>query len=805
VVPSGGSSEPCAPKYATGDVPPVEVTRTAGRPAVASVVREGDPAGAVSVVVRTSSGSLASSAISALLEARLRTAGWTAIEARADRDSARIGALVEGADQGSRFVTAVRTALAKPVSQAGPEVELAQRRWANLRSRALEAPILASIANCTGSIGLLTSEVTPDATAARLEEDRRAAFGGALVAFGAVGPVALTKSVAGAVRDGEAWPSASVDDTVAAPEERVGAFSSAGATSASARLMVALVTERAESALAAAEQVGEPNGALAARLRALPSPFRLVETTAVVRGRGGCVAVAAESIRPIGASIKAEDAAAAAEVALEEMGRARERRDEGSGSDGALPFRAARAVRAVGDPREAADLAARWALSKPASPDEAAAPVIALSLPGSNGSREAASAAMQATSARLNDALAKLRDGKKRRSIDRRERVERGQGELWMLLGSTCGTSAENAGDAGSSALGLATAIATQPAEPSGVALESWVTPDGLGVIAHAAPAPGESNAVLATRVAERAARTFSAPLTSPAFASARGVLLARLAEGSAPDGHAQDAAVAAVAPGHPSWLLPLGSWDTVSKAGLEAVSVRWADLVGGPLRVAVIANDSSAQVEAAGAAVDRWLARADEASRRCPASEDAVRPKPATVALSTASNGSSQALLALPVAGSGPQRVFAELLQAGLVGEGGWLDKALASLNATTQVRLWGGARAAALVIDARGAEANLDATIAQLRALLQRLGQGAIAAPDLARAVALRERARREALLDPRRRLVDLWREPSDPSKPDEPTAEANTAWLEAWRGWAANNLQDERLVIVSSKPKH
>jgi hypothetical protein len=103
--------------------------------------------------------------------------------------------------------------------------------------------------------------------------------------------------------------------------------------------------------------------------------------------------------------------------------------------------------------------------------------------------------------------------------------------------------------------------------------------------------------------------------------------------------------------------------------------------------------------------------------------------------------------------------------------------------------------------VVDVRASDANLEPVVAQVRALLQRLAQGAMTMADLSRSAASLEKWRREASLDPRRRLLDLWR---DPPEAPAPVIEPGGALLEAWRSWAATSLQDDKLVIVLARPK-
>src|SRR5207253_3553799 len=124
------------------------------------------------------------------------------------------------------------------------------------------------------------------------------------------------------------------------------------------------------------------------------------------------------------------------------------------------------------------------------------------------------------------------------------------------------------------------------------------------------------------TRIAEEAARALSVfPFAAAPFGSARAALLGRVSDGVASDGRAMNALAAALVPGHPSWLAPLGSWEGLAKAGVEGASLRWAALTGGPVRLAVLANESQEQAEDAARVLDRWLVRTPQ-PRACPPSE---------------------------------------------------------------------------------------------------------------------------------------------------------------------------------------
>jgi hypothetical protein len=100
------------------------------------------------------------------------------------------------------------------------------------------------------------------------------------------------------------------------------------------------------------------------------------------------------------------------------------------------------------------------------------------------------------------------------------------------------------------------------------------------------------------------------------------------------------------------------------------------------------------------------------------------------------------------------------------------------------------GSSRASALVVRVGASNAGLDAAVAQTRALLHRMG--------LARAddEAEKERRRRERLaesLDPRARLVRLWRD----------AGEEATVAGDALGAFADATLKDEGLVIVAARP--
>src|SRR6185312_9896909 len=115
-----------------------------------------------------------------------------------------------------------------------------------------------------------------------------------------------------------------------------------------------------------------------------------------------------------------------------------------------------------------------------------------------------------------------------RGEIDR-ARVEAGQGELWIALGSPCGTLPEQTSDAGlGAAFAIAAADRTELAlHGSGARAEAWAAGDGLGVVVHGPALSGESPEEHARRLDDALARSFAAePLDRGAIARARARLL---------------------------------------------------------------------------------------------------------------------------------------------------------------------------------------------------------------------------------------------------------------------------------------
>jgi hypothetical protein len=775
-----------------------QATRATGdaRPSVTVVSREGDARGAVAVAVTTlgiapDRGAAAGVALAALVEARVAAHTSAQVGAAGGWDGWRMRALVASPAEASAFVEAVRTAMLAPVAADDPAMAAVARKTAALAARPLADRALVEIPRCTGEAFGIGSDAP--VTAAELEGWRRAAHGLGRVAIATAGDDALADAAVETLAHAASWPSADpiVVPAWPSPDARPVVYDASGEVPpGAARVVVTVRTAAPERAVAAAAGLGEPRGPLATRLAALDAPARVRSIVAAAHADGGCVAATLElSARDIGSDAPSRIATAAA-LARQEL--AVEVSDASAPAD--LARRIATAAR---DPREAAERAAWWALAGRrrdvaegdlrfgiavgvATPRDATEPVHADALVAEI---DRATIAWHAP------------------VVEARTRVERGQGEAWVVVGSPCGTLPEAAADAGFGAAVATSAAMQATADGGDVRVEPFVTTEGVGVIAHGPPRAGETPAAHARRLADAAARAFAADsLDDATVARARTALLGQAAD---TDARALGALGAALAPGHPSWIEPSGTGFGLASASDEAVALRASAIRAGPLRVAVLAPVDEGQADAAARAVDRWVARRPGEARACPALPSLPAPRPGTYAVDVPPGGASEALVAVPIApGDETARNDATWVAAVLDGAGGLLDRALggdtSSLARSSNATVVGAPRTSALVVRLVAAEGQLDGAVAQTRALLDRIRQGALREDDRKRAGDALERAALAASLDPRARSLAVWR-----GETPSPGLKRAAPSLDELRAFAAAALHDDALVIVAARP--
>jgi hypothetical protein len=795
--------------------PAAPATRSTGqgRPPLTVVAREGDAEGAVAVAVSTEGvgagrGALAAVALAALVQERLAEHG-VAAAAVGGWNGWRLRALVDGPASAEATLSAVRDALLTPVKADEPAMAAVARKTAALAGRPLVDPALADVARCTGeAFGAGAASDAPP-TAADIEAWRAAAHGLGRVAIAAAGQEALADAAARALARAPAWPVASPIAAAPWPSSDANAtvYDASGQLApGAARFVVTARTVAPERALAAAALLGDPHGALASRLDALPAPAHLRSVVATAHVDGGCLAATIDlAERDLGRDGPARVATAAA-LARQEL--AVEVSDVTAPAD--LGYALARAA---SDPRDAAERAAWWSLAghavrvdrnDGASGGEADARVNLIV--GLAASKDASPEAAAARGESLRSEIDRATLAWHARVVESRTDVERGQGEVWVLLASPCGTLMEDARDAGTSAA-VALAASTQSQSAAGNAhVEPFVAPDGIGVLAHGPRLAGETAEGQARRLADLAARTFAAEAVGRAPSSrARSALLGQT---SRPEASVEATLASALAPGHPSWVAPAGTAMGLSSLSDDGVALRAASLRAGPLRIAVVANVDDAQAKAAVRAADRWIARRPNDARACPSPETLAPPRSATYAVERPAGLAAEAIVAVPLAAGAADRKAASWLAAALDGPDGWLARALNAAGADAErsplVTAWSAQVLAApeshaLVVRLSGPDASLDAAVAQTRALFDRLRQGAIQAEDLARASSRLARAALATSLDPRARIVALWRGDARGEPAPSPPAPS----LQDLREFAAGSLRDDALVIVAARP--
>jgi hypothetical protein len=167
-------------------------------------------------------------------------------------------------------------------------------------------------------------------------------------------------------------------------------------------------------------------------------------------------------------------------------------------------------------------------------------------------------------------------------------------------------------------------------------------------------------------------------------------------------------------------------------------------------------------------------------------------------VATNATRKPSARALVGVPFASSPVHGIPTEAEWTVLLlnRRGGWLDRALHSTGLAThsQAMLLGGRNAGAIVIELAALGADIGPPVAQVRGLLSRLTDGAATNDDVLFARRLHARHRVQSALDPRRRLIELWRGATRRSPAD----------LGSLRSFHQNSLGAARHVVVVSRAR-
>ena len=704
-------------------------------PAINLVVRVGDPSPAMAFASAHDKGSVASVALSALILARLSARGINEVVSLPTANGIELAVLCADRAAARAFIEHVTAALATPIAERDDALRLIQEHLAALRSRPFAGKAEATVAECSGELGQLPGSPVPDVSTqagrAEIEGYRRFAFAARASAFAALGSSEFVNAAASELEDAASWPNGDAAEDPWPATDAADADSAEGAR----RLSIALRVANPDAALASLRTLTASRSALAARLRTFLPGSTLESVAFQARPRGACLRVDL-SLPDADPGVTPKEAALAVSLVSEEA------RAPQSVEPGAIEQN----IIEPSDPRKAAARAAWRAL-------------IGRNEPGPER-RTVAVSVRPAERTAFNGFAGVLREFEARPTrapLETRVRAEPGQAELWLLLGSPCGTLGESNDNAGQSALALTMAAHETSAD---VALEPWITPDAVGLLAHAPRRASESATEQAERIARALARALSERSSAgDALASAQAELFAAVG-GTPRPGYAR--LLDALAPDHSAWLEPHGTWASLSEANRDGVAARGREVLHGPLRVAVLANEDQAQGEAATRALERWFSPWRDDVRHCQTSpERGARSGELTLSVPDSANTESS-YLGLPF----PSRLkfereaaaFAMLLNA----PGGPLALALGAehINASARASIIGGGRAAALVIEIRASDEDARKATLEVRRALDRFVALPLSNDDLVTAQRAAAQRGLGASLDPRRRIVDLWR---------------------------------------------
>lgn len=704
------------------------------RPALVLIERDGDPSGAVAVAVAHDGGSVASLGLGYALARQVRQHGFSDVELMPHELGLQLTALVDDPDRAARFLAACALALGAPLVGGGSRV--AAGREGHFSPRLWRDSPEGHLARCSGALGPV-EHARPVPSAAELEGWRRSAYSVDRVSFAALGSPRLVDAVATAHRHMDRWPRGGPPSDPWPDDDYVGVSSSPGETG----LSVAFWVPDPREALAVAHTMGTLDSELRQRIRTAYPGWHLADVQGTVRPRGGCLLVTLDGPRQAPA---VRQVAQLTLTITEEATRL-------SSTQPRDAWMIDQQILSVYDPREASAAAAWRALSERLRPGPRRR--VVSYTPG--GQKRAGSAAL------LQRAIASEEASWSRSRLEVVERREQGQGELWALLATPCGTAGEDSASAGYAALLVRALTIHEPSEGD-VVFEPWVSPEGVGILAHAGRTnPGETPLHHAERVGSALGRLLvGTSLSGEQVAEARRLTLHELGVGPEPGWWL---ALEAGSPGHPSWLEPLGTWQSLTEAPIQALERSRRQLIQGPLRLAVLTNAQAEQAAAAAGGLGRWLRPNPPGPARCPPASGSA-PKGGQIEIATELDDQTpSAYLTIPLpTGTAALREQAELTLLLLNRNGGWLDQALrrtGSMSAA-RARLLGGSRAAVLVVELRASADRLADAVAQLRGLFARLAAGACSQGELDLAKAERARLVRHRRLSPRQRVVDVWK---------------------------------------------
>jgi hypothetical protein len=751
-----------APQQSATSAPRIETTEIEGHPRLRLVMRDAETRVVAALAVSVDGGAQIAFALAGLTEQRLRNAGF-AVSTQAHALGYSLQAPLDDAAAVQRFIARAVDALVKPVAPAEP-LRSVRLRAAQLRNAEVGQELV--VDQCSAEPLLAPGQVAlaaDDRLAHQQLEAWRRLQTADTAALALAGPSKLLSEARDALEETPemaASPNASARDPWPAQDSiGVGAPVLQGA-----RLSIALRNADLARTLSLAPRL-KADPLLRELLGSLDTPWSIERITAIARPRGACLRVDLHSESPAPDALQTSrlarwlvDYAARVPIA-------------------ANPWAVQEAITSQGDPTDATRVAAWLALSAQLEPGPARS-AIRIDLPADRKS--------------LGETfVGGVRAPSPIAPFSERTLLEPGHSTLSVLIASPCGTAGETSRDAGKRAT-LLTAIAAAASSDDFV-LSPWITPDAVGLLVQSHALNGaESAQSLAERTARRIALALLTPLDGASTAGARQEILNQLV-GPDPD---LSHLLSVLSGGQPAALEPRGSWTSVDALGHDDIDAARRELIGEPLRVAVLGNQAQTQGAQLTQELSRLLAPLRGTRSECPAAPALAPTSFGQWHLEPSSPPRAPALVAVPLPGAdsalGPSE--AEWLAYLFNRKGGWLEQHLLAphLVSAAVARIWGGRRGRALTIELFASPEQVDAAVLKTRTLLHDLSRGAVlSANDVASATQFFQSERNRLQHDRRQRIVSLWRGSATPAAP-------SLAALQRYQ--AAAFSQDRQLVVLS-----
>ncbi len=585
----------------------VELVEVPDRPTLQIVRRKGDPRPGLGVAVFPEGGSVETVALTALFRARLARAS---IQASFQPNSLATVFVVHPEYEGGlkALLKALYTLLHTEVTAEEVESLRLSQHWdALLNGASLEE---SPVGLCAGELGaegeaLLRDGIPGSNRTGWLEQVRKRAVTARRLAFSAVGDEQLARAVV-ALHELPWEAGARLDDSWD------GTFSTRVLPLQGAReLRVALRLADSKGALAAARALRQSAHPIHARLSGVSSSYALSDVGVTLRPAGACVSTRLV----LGEQVEAPSTEQLAAVALlisQEI-------------EGTLAQSWSEEERSL-------------ALIEPQTVDETAAlaawAAVRSTLTGAKSARlveyRGATSSSGPNTKQLTEAIQSAEESWAQQKLELLQRDERGQPQLYMMLASPCGTSAEASSETGLRALTVRT-LAKQFTGTRGVQLAPYVQPHGVGLVAHGAKMRGESSDEHAARLARTLAGALSGrDVDGRVVAEARAEQLKAI--GSDPG----EALILSIFGGDAvSALAPQGNENVVSTLSTYDVERSREELAQEPLRLAVLNNSAPGQSVVAERSISQWLASERQHTRPC-STEGSSPAKPGQWTLET-------------------------------------------------------------------------------------------------------------------------------------------------------------------------